>query len=220
MDQRQLDKEHIRLTRELATLEAQLSSAQRGKEEKIEENKQILDEITGLEDENKVLEEEIQRLDSEIAELDEEFKQAQLDAGKLRREIKIQTERAEGETKQIEGLRNNITKLEHMLEGLKREVKSEIDDRRSLEGRLRKTKAHIDAMKQHRLSQIVTNKLEKQDWYNVASGDFTDMDGSDTFESDEPEPVAVVDKPAEEKKSAVPDNKKVEKEDGLDFSED
>ena len=80
MDQRQLEKERIRLTREISMLESQLSSALRGKEEKLEENKQIREEIEQLEEDNKELEEETRRLDEEIAQLDEEFKQAQLDA--------------------------------------------------------------------------------------------------------------------------------------------
>jgi hypothetical protein len=57
MDQRQLEKERIRLTREIAMLENQLESAIRGKEEKLTENKQIKDEIVSLEEENKTLEE-------------------------------------------------------------------------------------------------------------------------------------------------------------------
>ncbi|MCK4720568.1 hypothetical protein KAU08_07905, partial [bacterium] len=70
-------------------LETQLQAAHKGKEDKLEENKQIRVEIAKLEEENVGLEKETQRLDEEIAKLDEEFKQAQLDAGRLRREIKI-----------------------------------------------------------------------------------------------------------------------------------
>ena len=101
MDQRQLERERIRLTREISMLESQLTAAQRGKEEKLEENKQIREEIAKLEEENKALEEETHRLDEEIGKLDEEFKQAQLEAGRLRREIKVNTERGENEKKHL-----------------------------------------------------------------------------------------------------------------------
>jgi chromosome segregation ATPase len=165
MDQRQLEKERIRLTREISMLEAQLSSAQRGKEEKLEENKTIREEIARLEEENKGLEDETHRLDEEIAKLDEEFKQAQLDAGRLRREIKVSQERTDNENKQSSGLRSQITRLENQLADLQRQVKREIEDRRTLEAKLRKTNAQIDAMKSHKLASFVTKRLEKQDWY-------------------------------------------------------
>jgi len=165
MDQRQLEKERIRLMREIALLESQLESALRGKEEKLEENRQIREEIAQLEEENKALEEEIRKLDEEIAKLDEEFKQAQIDAGRLRREIKINNERADAERKKAAELRTQLAKLQKTLETLQREIRTEIEDRRSLEQRLRKTNAQIEAMKSHRLAAFVTRRLEKQDWY-------------------------------------------------------
>lgn len=165
MDQRQLEKERIRLTREIAMLEQQFTAATRGKEEKVEENKQIREEITKLEEENKVLEEETRRLDEQIAELDGEFKNAQIDAGRLRREIKVNIERSENEKKMTAELVSQIAKLERNLEAMRRDIKVEIEDRRSLEARLRKTNAHIDTMKQHWAAGFVTRQLEKQDWY-------------------------------------------------------
>jgi len=222
MDQRQLERERIRLTREISMLETQLASAQRGKEEKLEENKQIREEIAGLEEENKGLEEETQRLDEEIAKLDEEFKQAQLDAGRLRREIKINTERAESEQKQAVDLRNKIARLEKELDDLKRKVKQEIDGRRNLENRLRKTNAQIDSMKEHKLAGIVTRRLEKQDWYQRQEEPLPE------FEPEEPK----IEEPAEDvAEEAAPEEAVVEagageseekKEDdgGIDFSMD
>lgn len=165
MDQRQLEKERIRLTREIAMLESQLQSAQRGKEEKLEENKQIREEIAKLEEENVGLEKETQRLDGEIGKLDEEFKQAQLDAGRLRREIKISQEHTDNENKHAAELRTDIGKLENQLADLQRQVKREIDDRRTLEAKLRKTNAVIDSMKDHWAAKMVTRRLEKLDWY-------------------------------------------------------
>lgn len=166
MDQRQLEKERIRLTREIVMLEQQFTAATRGKEEKIEENKQIREEITKLEEENKVLEEETRKLDEQIAELDGEFKNAQIDAGRLRREIKVNIERSENEKKLKTELMAQIARLEKNLEALRRDIKVEIEDRRSLEARLRKTNAHIDTMKQHWAAGFfVTRQLEKQDWY-------------------------------------------------------
>lgn len=165
MEQRQIEKERIRLTREIAMLETQLQAAHKGKEDKLEENKQIRVEIAKLEEENVGLEKETQRLDEEIAKLDEEFKQAQLDAGRLRREIKISTEHADNENKEAVELRKSIAKLESQLDDLQRQVKREIDDRRNLESRLRKTNAQIDSMKDHWAATFVTRNLEKQDWY-------------------------------------------------------
>lgn len=165
MDQRQLEKERIRLTREISMLETQLNAAIRGREEKLEENKQIREEIARLEEENKALEEETRKLDEEIASLDEEFKQAQIDAGRFRREIKVNNERAEAEADKTAGLRKEINSLQNNLEALRREIKHEIDERRNLEAKLRKTNAHIDSMKSHPMARFVTKNLEKQDWY-------------------------------------------------------
>lgn len=210
MDQRQLEKERIRLTRELAMLETQLSSARRGKEEKIGENRQIREEIEQLEEENKVLEEETRRLDEEIAGLDEEFKQAQLDAGRLRREIKINIERGDNEQKQATELRNQIARLDKHLETLRREIKQEIDDRRNLESKLRKTNAHIDAMKDSRWSFVVTRKLEKQDWFQRTEELIPSPDGADGEEEAVVETAPVEEAPVEEKP-------KDEDEGGIDF---
>lgn len=216
MDQRQLEKERIRLTREIAMLEAQLSAAQRGKEEKLEENKQIREEIAQLEEENKGLEEETRRLDEEIAKLDEEFKQAQLDAGRLRREIKIEIERAESEKKLAAELRTQIAKLEKTLEGLRREVKQEIDDRRNLEAKLRKTNAHVDSMKRHRMAGFVTRQLEKQDWYRRMEEPVPSPDGSDE-EDVAPAPEHEPEKAAAEAPPEAP--KEEDKDEGdIDFS--
>jgi chromosome segregation ATPase len=216
MDQRQLEKERIRLTREIATLESQLESAIRGKEEKLEENKQIKDESAQLEEENKTLEEETRRLDEEIAQLDEEFKQAQIDAGRLRREIKVNTERAETERKKAAELRTTISKLEKNLDTLRREIKTEIDDRRSLESKLRKTNSQIEAMKSHKLANVVTRKLEKQDWYRRVE---EPIPMSDELE-EELTPEAIVSQGASEKAEARPVEEKKSDSDGggIDFS--
>ncbi len=219
MDQRQLEKERIRLTRELSMLETQLNSAQRGKEEKIGENKQIRAEIEQLEEENRVLEEETRRLDEEIAGLDEEFKQAQLDAGRLRREIKINIERGDNEQKQADELRIQIARLEKHLDTLRREIKQEIDDRRNLESKLRKTNSHIDAMKENWWSStFVTRKLEKQDWFLRTEELIPSSDGSDEAEEaaleTAPFEEARVEQGAEE---PVEEKPKDEDEGGIDF---
>jgi len=223
MDQRQLEKERIRLTREISMLESQLSSAQRGKEEKIEENKQIKQEIEQLEEENKGFEEETRRLDEEIAALDEEFKQAQLDAGRLRREIKVNIERSENEKKQVAELRNQISKLEQQLESLRREIKNEIEERRNLESKLRKTNAHIDAMKQNRWSAFVTRRLEKQDWYQRMEEPMLSPDGSDNDElvmdSEVPKAVGEVDTVIEPEMIEKKEETKKD-EGGIDFGMD
>jgi len=220
MDQRQLEKERIRLTREISMLETQLDAARRGKEDKLTENKQIKEEIEQLEVENKALEEEINRLDEEIARLDEEFKQAQLDAGKLRREIKINIERNETEVKKAQQLRTEIAKLEKNLETLKREVKQEIDDRRNLEVRLRKTNAHIDSMKSHKMASIVTRQLEKQEWYKrqeepvIMSEDYEIAGEGETTVTQAESVVETPPEPVEEKPSGDGE------QGGIDFSTD
>jgi chromosome segregation ATPase len=219
MDQRQLEKERIRITREIATLEAQLDSAIRGKEEKLEENKQIKDESTQLEEENKGLEEETRRLDEEISQLDEEFKQAQVDAGRLRREIKVNIERADTERKKITELQTNIAKIEKNLEVLRREIKTEIEDRRSLESKLRKTNSQIEAMKTHKLAGYVTKNLEKQDWYRSIEEPVpmsVEPEAESVQELSPSEPAAVsapVDEKPKEKKSGSDGG-------GIDFSTD
>jgi len=225
MDQRQLDKERIRLTREIAMLEQQLASAVRGKEEKLEENKQISEEIGKLETENKTLEEETHRLDEEIGSLDEEFKSAQIDAGRLRREIKVNIERTEAEKKKSAELRAEIVKLDKELSNLQREIKLEIEDRRNLESRLRKTNAHIDAMKEHWMAKVVTRNLEKQDWYQRQE----EPDLSFISSEEEYKETAVADgtalKPDEVVKAAVEagqeaTEEKKEEGEGIDFSTD
>lgn len=212
MDQRQLEKERIRLTREITMAESQLESAVRGKEEKLEENKLIREEIAQLEEENKGLEEETRRLDEEIAKLDEEFKQAQLDAGRMRREIKVNSERGDTERKKSVELRNQIARLEKNLEQLRREVRQEIEDRRSLESKLRKTNSQIEAMRSHRAAGWVTKQLEKQDWYKRME---EPMPVGEEFEAQAEAPVvesvpeAVVTVPKEETKKSD--------EGGIDF---
>jgi chromosome segregation ATPase len=219
MDQRQLEKERIRITREIATLEAQLSSAIRGKEEKLEENKQIKEESAQLEEENKGLEEETRRLDEEISQLDEEFKQAQVDAGRLRREIKVNIERADTERKKITELQTNIGKIEKTLEMLRREIKTEIEDRRSLESKLRKTNSQIESMKTHKLASYVTKNLEKQDWYRSIEEPLpmsTELEAEGAQEIAPSEP-AVVSAPVDEKPV---DKKPGSGDSGIDFSTD
>jgi len=212
MSQKQIDKDRIRLTREVATLENQLNAAIKGKEDKLEENKQIREEIARLEEENKGLEEETRRLDEEIAKLDEEFKSAQIDSGRLRREIKINTERAENERKQSGELQAGILKLESQLEVLKREIKTEIDDRRTLEARLRKTNAHVNAMKEHPAAKMfVTRKLEKQDWYTRQEEPDLELEMEDV-----PAETPVIEK-ADVEPEAEPDEKK-EDDGGIDFT--
>jgi chromosome segregation ATPase len=215
MDQRQIEKERIRLTREIAMLEQQLSAAVKGKEEKLEENKHIREEIAKLEEENKTLEEETHRLDEEIGALDEEFKAAQIDSGRLRREIKVNTERSESEQKNSASLRAEIAKFEKELSNLQREIKTEIDDRRSLESRLRKANAHIDSMKTHWMANVVTKGLEKQDWFQRQE------EPDISFLSDEEE-VTEVAKTVGTEPEAVQEAaaEKTEEEDGLDFSVD
>jgi len=198
MSQKQIDKDRIRLTREVATLENQLNAAIKGKEDKLEENKG--------------LEEETRRLDEEIAKLDEEFKSAQIDSGRLRREIKINTERAENERKQSGELQAGILKLESQLEVLKREIKTEIDDRRTLEARLRKTNAHVNAMKEHPAAKMfVTRKLEKQDWYTRQEEPDLELEMEDV-----PAETPVIEK-ADVEPEAEPDEKK-EDDGGIDFT--
>jgi chromosome segregation ATPase len=227
MDQRQLDKERIRLTREIAMLETQLSAAIKGKEEKLEENKQIREEIAKLEEENKALEEETRRLDEEIAGLDDEFKNAQIEAGRLRREIKIAGEKSEAENKKAAELRNEIAKLDKHLETLRREIKQEIEDRRNLESRLRKTNAHIDAMKEHAMARFVTRRLEKQDWYQRAEEPLPSWDGEDESEIEEVTEVSAVEAeaateaPSEEAPTEATSGEEEKKDEGgIDFSTD
>jgi chromosome segregation ATPase len=220
MDQGKLEKERIRLTREIAMLESQLTAALKGKEEKLGENKSIREEIARLEEENKALEEETRRLDEEIAGLDEEFKSAQIEAGRLRREIKVNNERSEAENKKAAELRTQIARLEKNLETLRREVKQEIEDRRSLESRLRKTNSHIDAMKSHRLAGFVTNQLEKQDWYRRQEEPVPSFDGEDEERAEMPseeryEIAGAEEQPAEEPVGA-PEIEE-EPEEGIDF---
>jgi len=218
MDQRQIEKERIRLTREISMLERQLDSAVRGKEEKLEENKQIKEEIGQLEEENKALEEETRRLDEEIAHLDDEFKQAQIDAGRLRREIKINSERTDTERKRAVELRTQIARLEKSLETLRREVKQEIDDRRALEAKLRKTNAQIEAMKSHRLAGFVTKKLEKQDWYKRMEEPMPEYEGSEAAPAPMPsEAPASTAAPESAQKSQEKPEKKAD-DGGIDFS--
>lgn len=218
MDQRQLEKERIRLTREIAMFESQLEAAMRGKEEKMEENRQIREEIAQLEEENKELEEEIRHLDEEIAKLDEEFKQAQIDAGRLRREIKLNNERAEAERKKAAQLRTEVAKLEKQLEVIKREVRQEIEDRRALESKLRKTNAQIDAMKSHRLAAIVTRKLEKQEWYKRMEDSIPVSTGEENIETEQvqAEPIQAVTNPPETEREE--EKKPAADQGGIDFS--
>jgi chromosome segregation ATPase len=222
MDQRQLEKERIRLTRDIAMLESQLQSAQRGKEEKLEENKTIREEIAKLEEENVGLEKETQRLDGEIGKLDEEFKQAQLDAGRLRREIKISQEHADNENKLAADLRADIAKLENQLGDFQRQVKREIDDRRGLEAKLRKTNAVIDSMKDHPLAkQFVTKRLEKLDWYQRQEEPLPGYDGeSGDYEPASDETIEEVASEAEVQVEVPKEPKKSGDEGGIDFSVD
>ncbi len=216
MAQHQLDKERIRLTREIASLENQLAAATKGKEEKLDENKQIREEIAKLEEENKGLEDETRRLDEEIAGLDDEFKTAQIEAGRLRREIKINIERAENERKQSVGLRSNIVKLENTLESLRREIKTEIDDRRTLEARLRKTNAHIDSMKEHWAARFATKNLEKQEWFLRQEEPVIEYE--ELIEEEEKPEVVTAQSDAPEEK---PEETKKESDDGgIDFGMD
>ncbi len=215
MDQRQIEKERIRLTREIAMLEQQLSAAVKGKEEKLEENKQIHEEIAKLEGENKTLEEETHRLDEEIGALDEEFKAAQIDSGRLRREIKVNTERSESEMKKAATLRSEIAKFDKELSNLQREIKTEIDDRRSLESRLRKANAHIDSMKTHWMANMVTKGLEKQEWFQRQE----EPDISYMADEEEVTEVTATVAAGSEAVQETPAEKEEEK-DGLDFSVD
>ncbi|MCK4721633.1 hypothetical protein KAU08_13275, partial [bacterium] len=124
---------------------------------------------------------------------------------------------ADNENKEAVELRKNITKLESQLTELQRQVKREIDDRRNLESRLRKTNAQIDSMKDHWAATFVTRNLEKQDWYQRMEEPLPEYDEEgEQIEAVEAEKVAgeTVEEPVAAKEEEKRD------EGGIDFGVD
>ena len=86
-------KEKIKLKKEIGLVGNQIDATKKSREDKIVENEQVEKDIKVVEDDNIKLEEQIQGLEEQIAELDAEFKEAQLTAGRLRKMIKMSTEK-------------------------------------------------------------------------------------------------------------------------------
>lgn len=161
MSERQIQKEILRLKKDIDLLEGQIQSGMKSKADKEQENARLEDDILKQEDENKVLEAELEKQESSISELDEEFKENQLKAGRIRKEMNLINEDLEKKTKEEKGLRENVELLLNSIETHKKKIKEEKRSRENAEYSLRKTNAKVAEIQSHWASKVVTSKIAR-----------------------------------------------------------
>lgn len=161
MSERQIQKEILRLKKDIDHIENQIQTGMKSKAEKEQENARLADDMAKQEDENKVLESELQKQEASISELDEEFKENQLKAGRIRKEMNLLLEELEKKEKQDKQLRENIEFLINKLESSKKKIKEEKRSREQAEYNLRKTNAKVAEIQSHWASKPVTGKIAR-----------------------------------------------------------
>ncbi len=161
MSERQIQKEILRLKKDIDLLENQIQSGMKSKAEKEQENARLDDDIAKQEDENKILEAELEKQESSIAELDEEFKENQLKAGRIRKEMNLLIEDLEKKEKEEKILRDNVEQLLKNIETIKKKIKEEKRSREQAEYNLRKTNAKVAEIQSHWASKTVTGKIAR-----------------------------------------------------------
>lgn len=161
MSERQIQKEILRLKKDIDLLEGQIQSGMKSKADKEQENARLDDDILKQEAENKVLEAELEKQESSISELDEEFKENQLKAGRIRKEMNLVNEDLEKKTKEEKNLRVNVELLLNNIETHKKKIKEEKRSRENAEYNLRKTNAKVAEIQSHWASKTVTSKIAR-----------------------------------------------------------
>lgn len=161
MSDRQIQKEILRLKKEIDLLEGQIQSGLKSKADKEQENKRIEDDTCNQEEENKSLAEQFIKLESSIADLDGEFKDSQLKAGRIRKEMNIIKEELDKKLKEEKSKQDDIEKLLAQLEDLKRKIKEEKRSKENADYNLRKTNAKVAEIQSHWASKVVTSKIQR-----------------------------------------------------------
>jgi len=161
MSDRQIQKEILRLKKEIDLLEGQIQSGLKSKADKEQENKRIDDDIKTQEDENKSLSEQFIKLESSISDLDGEFKDNQLKAGRIRKEMNIIREELEKKNKEEKSKQDEIEMLLAQLEDLKKKIKEEKRSKENADYNLRKTNAKVAEIQSHWASKVVTSKIQR-----------------------------------------------------------
>lgn len=158
---RQIQKEILRLKKEIDLLEGQIQSGLKSKADKEQENKRIEDDIRTQEEDNKSLAEQFTKLESSISDLDGEFKDNQLKAGRIRKEMNIIKEEFEKKLKEEKSKQDDIEKLLAQLEDLKKKIKEEKRSKENADYNLRKTNAKVAEIQSHWASKVVTSKIQR-----------------------------------------------------------
>jgi len=163
MSERQIQKEILRIKKEIDLTESQLQSGQKSKADKEQENIRIEEDIKTQEADNERLATELQKHESNILELDEEFKDNQLKAGRVRKEMNMIKEDVEKKKKEEKELRAELERLVNLIEDTKRKVKEEKHSKETSEYNLRKTNAKLAEIQTHWAAKyIVTPKIERE----------------------------------------------------------
>jgi len=163
MSERQIQKEILRIKKEIDLTESQLQSGQKSKADKEQENIRLEEDIKTQEADNERLASELQKHETSVVDLDEEFKDNQLKAGRVRKEMNIIKEDVEKKRKEEKDLRLELEKLINQIEETKRKVKEEKHAKETAEYSLRKTNAKLAEIQTHWASKwIVTPKIERE----------------------------------------------------------
>jgi chromosome segregation ATPase len=162
MSDRQIQKEILRLKKEIDLLEGQIQSGLKSKADKEQENKRIEDDIKIQDEENKSLADQFTKLESSISDLDGEFKDNQLKAGRIRKEMNIIKEDLEKKNKEEKSKQDEIEMLLTQLEDLKKKIKEEKRSKENADYNLRKTNAKVAEIQSHWASKVVTSKIQRE----------------------------------------------------------
>jgi chromosome segregation ATPase len=162
MNERQIQKEILRIKKEIDLLESSIQMGQKMKAEKDQENKRLEDDITNQEQENTRLADELEKNNVNITELDEEFKENQLKAGRIRKEMNMVKENVEKLKKEEKEKKAEIERLVGEFENYKKKIKEEKHFKESAEYNLRKTNAKIAEIQSNFWSKWVTSQIRKK----------------------------------------------------------
>ena len=163
MSERQIQKEILRVKKEIDLTESQLQSGLKSKADKEQENIRLEEDIKSQEAENERLAGELQKHETSVGDLDEEFKDNQLKAGRIRKEMNIIREDVDKKKKDEKELRAEMERLLNAVEDTRKKVKEEKHQKETTEYNLRKTNAKLAEIQAHWAAKwFVTSKIARE----------------------------------------------------------
>jgi len=162
MSERQIQKEILRIKKEIDLAESQLQSGMKSKADKEQENVRLEEDIKAQEKDNERLAAELEKQESSIGTLDEEFKDNQLKAGRIRKEMNMIKEDIEKKKIEEKDKRAQVESLINQIEDSKKKIKEEKRSKEQTEYNLRKTNAKLAEIQAKYLSRFATSKIARE----------------------------------------------------------